>query len=127
MNTERQKLLDYMSKLAPPRDVPLSDPNLVHTYQTLYMARLLAMIADEQSESATKLEQQVDRLVNETVILRELTQSIRAFTIALFVFAILQVIITVFEHCSKMHYTLKNIVPHHNAQNHHDAHQGRCT
>jgi hypothetical protein len=102
MNSERQKLLDYMSRLAPPRDVPLTNPGIVHTYQTLYMARLLTMIADEQSESATKLEQQVDRLVHETVALGELTKSLRAFTIALFVIAILQVIIMVFDYCSKM-------------------------
>ena len=66
-------------------------------------ADIMYLISKLSEISSAELVKQTDRLVHETVVLGKFTKSIRAFTIALFVFAVIQVIIMVFEYCSKVH------------------------
>lgn len=83
MNPEIQKLLDYMHRLAPPREVPMDDTPLVHNYMTLYMARLLALISDEQAQSASKLESIHRSIRRLTIWLVSLTIALSILTVPL--------------------------------------------
>ena len=98
MNSEMQKIIEQMQKLAPPRDVPLSNPDIVHTYQTLYMARLLVLIAEDQAKASERMEQQTDRLVNQTDRLVNFTKGLYWFTVALLVLGVVQLIVAFFPH-----------------------------
>ncbi len=63
-----------------------------HAYQ-IATTTLDIRIAEEQSESATKLEKQTDRLVTQTNALVSLTRKLYLLTVALIIVAVIQTIV----------------------------------
>ena len=79
-----------------------SGPAVVPLQQPL-MAEIQFILAEEQSKSADKFEQQTARLIDETVELRRLTRGLYFLTIAVAFFALVQIVIMVLEYCAKLH------------------------
>jgi hypothetical protein len=94
MDPEVRELLEQMHKLAPSRNVDLSQHASVHTYQTLYMARLLVLLAEQQEKASQKMEQQTDRLIQQTDSLVAFTKGLYWFTIAVLMLGVIQLITT---------------------------------
>lgn len=107
MNPEIDSILKQMEKLAPPRDVHPSNPDIIHTYQSLYTSRLFVLLAKDAEEQAGRMEKQVvelvgiaaeqkrlaakldvqtDRLISLTVWLRGLTVALLILTLMLCLF-----------------------------------------
>ena len=59
MNPEAYRLLDLMKQLAPDQNVSPSEHNIVHIYQTRYMAKLMVVLAEEQEKASEKIDGQV--------------------------------------------------------------------
>jgi hypothetical protein len=70
-------------------------------YQRPLMAAIQLIIAEEEAKTAEKLEQQTARLVEHTVKLTRFTRGVFWLTVILGVFAFVQIVIMVFEYCSK--------------------------
>ena len=98
MNPEIHKIVQHMKQLAPDRQVELSDHDTVHTYQTLNMARLMVLLAEEQEKAATKMEQLTTRLIAQTDTLIRFTKGLYAFTAALLVLGVIQLLVTCASH-----------------------------
>jgi hypothetical protein len=88
MNSEVYKLLDLMKQLAPDRSVSPEEHNVVHVYQTRYMAKLMVVLAEEQEKTSEKMEQLTTRLITQTETLVKFTRGLYVFTVALLVVAI---------------------------------------
>ena len=76
-------LLDMMRGLAPDGHVPTDDHAMVHVYQNRYMAQIMALVAEEQSLSADKVETQTKQLISLTRILVWLTAGLLVLTLLL--------------------------------------------
>ncbi len=93
MNQEVYKIIEHMQKLAPPKEVSLSDHDTVHTYQTLNMARLMVLLAEEQEKASAKMEQLTARLTAQTDTLVKFTKGLYWFTAALLGLAFAQLFV----------------------------------
>ncbi len=93
MNPEAYRLLELMKQLAPDRNVSPDDHNLVHVYQTRYMAKLMVVLAEEQEKASEKMEQLTTRLIAQTDTLVKFTKGLYWFTAALLALAVVQLVI----------------------------------
>ena len=82
-----------MKQLAPDRNVSPDDHNLVHVYQTRYMAKLMVVLAEEQEKASEKMEQLTTRLIAQTDTLVKFTKGLYWFTAALLALAVVQLVI----------------------------------
>ena len=78
-----------------------ADKLLHQTNRLVQYSEKLTQQTDTLIQHSEKLTQQTDRLVEETVKLTDFTRGVFWFTIILGVFAIVQIIIMLFEYCSK--------------------------
>jgi hypothetical protein len=102
MSPEQKGILDQMQKLAPSRAVSPSDHDLVQTSQTLYMARLLALLGEDAAKQSERLDQRMtelagiaaaqrtlaERLERQTNRLIHLTWGLLALTLVLLLFTV---------------------------------------
>jgi hypothetical protein len=72
-------------------------------YFPLAKIALEIRLAEDAANTADKLSQQTDRLVDETVKLTRFTKGLLWLTIAIAFFAFVQIVIMVFEYSSKIH------------------------
>ena len=93
MNPEAYRLLDLMKQLAPDQNVSPSEHNIVHIYQTRYMAKLMVVLAEEQEKASEKMEQLTIRLITQTDTLVKFTRGLYVFTAALLVVAVVQLLV----------------------------------
>lgn len=80
MNPDIPKLIGELEKLASNNAIDI----MAHTRQLPLMARILALIAEDQSNTVNKLENQTLQLIGLTSKLVDLTKAVKVFTIALF-------------------------------------------
>jgi len=99
MNPEAYRLLELMKQLAPDRNVSPDDHNLVHVYQTRYMAKLMVVLAEEQEKASEKMEQLTTRLIAQTDTLVKFTKGLYWFTAALLALAVVQLVIVFAVRC----------------------------
>ena len=80
MNPEAHRLLDLMKQFAPYRNVSPDEHNVVHVYQTRYMAKLLVVLAEEQEKASDKMEQLTTRGITQTETPVKFTKGLDRFT-----------------------------------------------
>jgi hypothetical protein len=93
---------------APPREVVDFIHIVVHIdplnrYLQTATASLDVRLGEEAAKQADNMSEQVDRLVQETVKLTRFTRGVFWFTIALWVFGGIQIVLMLLEYCSKAH------------------------
>ena len=93
MNPEAYRLLELMKQLAPDRNVSAAEHNVVHVYQTSYMAKLMVVLAEEQEKASEKMEQLTIRLTTQTDTLVKFTRGLYGFTAALLALGIVQLVL----------------------------------
>jgi hypothetical protein len=93
MKHEAYRLLELMTQLAPDRKVSPDEHNVVHVYQTRYMAKLMVVLAEEQEKASEKMEQLTTRLITQTDALVKFTRGLYGFTAALFALGIVQLVL----------------------------------
>ena len=104
MTQEAHEIVEELKKFHnQPKGGAVWETNTAMSFLTFRTARLQVLLAEEQEKSAVKLEQETARLVEETVELRRLTRGLYIFTIAVAIFAVIQIVIMLLEYCSKLH------------------------
>jgi hypothetical protein len=70
-----------MERLAPPRSVHTSYQDEVHTYQSLYTARLFVLLAKDAEARAKEFQGQMDQLIGIAEVQKRLAHRLDKFTI----------------------------------------------
>ena len=89
--TDRQKIIEELEKLGTSH---VSTGLVNHTQQLPLMAKLMAILADEQAQSAEKLERATGDLVGLTKKLVCLTWVVLIFTVVLLAEGAVQIVVT---------------------------------
>ena len=98
MNPEVHKIIEQMQKLAPARYVEVTDYEKIQTHQTLNMARLMVLVAQEQEQASVKMEQLTTRLIAQTDTLIKFTKGLYWFTAALLALGVAQLFVAFAYH-----------------------------
>jgi hypothetical protein len=82
-----------MQKLAPARYVEVTDYEKIQIHQTLNMARLMVLVAQEQEQASVKMEQLTTRLIAQTDTLIKFTKGLYWLTAAFLALGVAQVFV----------------------------------
>lgn len=85
MNPEINSIIEDMRKFRPKEPIATSD---IHTYQSVQMARLLFLLAEESEKQSTKLSEQTEKLI-------QFTKAIKTLTLVLLFVGIVQIVLMV--------------------------------